>query len=160
MKFIFEPSVLYFALLYSLFVILILFGMGGRFIRQTNIIDIVNEARKAEPIKAVPLWYGCVGIGLMIFGGVLGYLMPSFFVRVLHWYPPEGFGAIFYVPLFIGLYMILLHSVVNGWSRKHKHYKNMIATSMMKFQGRQTVRNMLVMTVLLAGAYFAMFYSP
>jgi hypothetical protein len=56
--------------------------------------------------------------------------------------------------------MVLLHTVVNGWSRKYKHYKNIISTSMMKFQGRQTVRNMLVMTVLLAGAYFAMFYTP
>ena len=31
---------------------------------------------------------------------------------------------------------------------------------MMKFQGRQTVRNMLVMTLLVAGAYFASFYAP
>lgn len=31
---------------------------------------------------------------------------------------------------------------------------------MMKFQGRQTVRNMLVMTLLIAGAYFASFYAP
>ena len=31
---------------------------------------------------------------------------------------------------------------------------------MMKFQGRQTVRNMLVMTLLIAGAYFAAFYAP
>ncbi len=30
----------------------------------------------------------------------------------------------------------------------------------MKFQGRQTVRNMLVMTLLIAGAYFGSFYSP
>ena len=30
----------------------------------------------------------------------------------------------------------------------------------MQFQGRQTVRNMLVVTVLVAGAYFASFYTP
>ncbi|MEI3102338.1 MAG: hypothetical protein V8T45_11640 [Oscillospiraceae bacterium] len=56
--------------------------------------------------------------------------------------------------------MILLHTVVNGWSRKKHRYKNIISTSMMKFQGRQTVNNMLVMTVLIAGAYFASFYTP
>lgn len=55
--------------------------------------------------------------------------------------------------------MILLHTVVNGWCKRHK-YRDIIATSMMKFQGRQTVRNMLVMTLLIAGAYFAAFYAP
>ena len=57
------------------------------------------------------------------------------------------------------MYMILLHTVVNGWRKRHK-YRDIIATSMMKFQGRQTVRNMLVMTLLIAGAYFASFYAP
>ena len=57
------------------------------------------------------------------------------------------------------MYMMLLHTVVNGWRKRHK-YRDIIATSMMKFQGRQTVRNMLVMTLLIAGAYFAAFYAP
>lgn len=159
MTFILEPRAFLFSLLYSLFVILMLFGMGAQFVRRTNIIDIVNEARKSEPIRAVPRWYGFGGIGFILFGGVLGNNMPGFFVHILHWYPPEGFSMIFFAPVFVGLYMVLLHTVVNGWSRKHS-YKNIISTSMMKFQGRQTVRNMLVMTVLLAGAYFAMFYTP
>ena len=30
----------------------------------------------------------------------------------------------------------------------------------MRFQGRQTVRNMLVMTLLIAGAYFGSFFTP
>lgn len=36
----------------------------------------------------------------------------------------------------------------------------LIESGMMQFQGRQTVRNMLVVTVLVAGAYFASFYTP
>ena len=56
--------------------------------------------------------------------------------------------------------MVLLHSVVNGWRKGKNRYKSIISASMMKFQGRQTVRNMLVITVLVAGAYFAAFYSP
>ncbi len=55
---------------------------------------------------------------------------------------------------------ILLHTVVNGWNGKKKLYKDLIATSQMRFQGRQTVRNMLVMTLLIAGAYFGSFYTP
>ena len=108
----------------------------------------------------MPRWYGPVGILLVIGGGLLGYLTPYFIIRGLHWYPPEGLTATFYLPALVGLYWILLHTVVNGWGRKRHRYKDLISTSMMRFQGRQTVRNMLVMTLLIAGAYFASFYTP
>ena len=161
MTFVFEPRALLLALLFSIFVIIMLFVMGARFIRRTNIIDIVNEARKSEPIRCRAQLVRLGRSRADDFGrnGGIPYALifcPGYFTG-MH---PRDFSAIFYAPLFVGLYMVLLHTVVNGWSRKHKHYKNIISTSMMKFQGRQTVRNMLVMTVLLAGAYFAMFYSP
>ena len=72
---------------------------------------------------------------------------------------PEGLTAVFYLPALVGMYMILLHTVVNGWRKRHK-YRDIIATSMMKFQGRQTVRNMLVMTLLIAGAISPPFTPP
>lgn len=156
----FDPQAYLLALAFSLFVIVMLFFMGARFIRRTNIIDIVQESHKSEPIRDVPRWYGPVGILLLAAGGLLGYLMPSFFILKLQWYPPEGFTAIFYLPALVGLYMILLHTVVNGWRKGKNRYKHLITNSMMKFQGRQTVRNMLVMTLLIAGAYFAAFYTP
>jgi hypothetical protein len=55
--------------------------------------------------------------------------------------------------------MILLHTVVYGFFRKNR-YAHIITNSMMKFEGRQTVRNLLIVTVLIAGAYFASFYIP
>ena len=137
----------------------VLFALAARFIRRTNIIDIVQESHKSEPIRAVPRWYGPAGIALALAGALLGYLMPTFFVKVLHWYAPGAVDALFYLPALAGMYMILLHTVVNGWRRKNQ-YRHIISRSMMKFQGRQTVRNMLVMTLLIAGAYFASFYSP
>lgn len=156
-----DPQAYLFALIFSAFVIGMLFFMGARFLRRTNIIDVVNQSHQSEPIREVKRWYGPVGIALLVAGALAGYLMPSFFVRVLHWYAPEGLSAIFYAPALVGLYMVLLHTVVNGWRTGGQgKYKHIIATSMMKFQGRQTVRNMLVITVLLAGAYFAMFYTP
>src|SRR5699024_5319259 len=118
------------------------------------------ESHKSEPIREVKRWYGPVGILLAVLGAAAGYLMPSFFVRVLHWYAPSVVDAILYLPALLGLYMILLHTVVNGWGGHKKRWKNIISTSMMRFQGRQTVRNMLVMTLLIAGAYFASFYAP
>ncbi|MGN0977704.1 MAG: FtsX-like permease family protein, partial [Faecousia sp.] len=160
MSLTFDPKCSVLPLAFSVFVLVALVCLGSRSIRRTNILDIVQESRKSEPVRDVPLRYGAVGIFLLILGGGLGYGMPSFFVLVLHWYPPEGLSAIFYLPALAGLYMILLHTVVNGWSRKKHRYRDLIATSMMKFQGRQTVNNMLVMTLLIAGAYFASFYAP
>lgn len=156
----FDPQAYLLSLAFSAFVVLMLFFLGGRAIRRTNIIDIVQESHKSEPIRAVPRWYGPLGLGLIIAGGLLGYMMPTFFITKLHWYPPAVLDGILYLPALVGLYMVLLHTVVNGWSGKKHRYKDLISTSMMQFQGRQTVRNMLVMTVLIAGAYFASFYSP
>ena len=155
----FDPQSYLLSLAFAAYVVVMLFFLGGRSIRRTNIIDIVQESHKSEPIREVKRWYGPVGIVLVVTGALAGYLMPTFFVTVLHWYPPEGLTAVFYLPALIGMYMILLHTVVNGWRKRHR-YRDIIATSMMKFQGRQTVRNMLVMTLLIAGAYFASFYAP
>lgn len=156
----FDPQAYVLAGGFSLFVIGALIFLGRRSIQKTNIIDIIQESRKSEPIRAVPRWYGPAGIGLLVIGGFLGYIMPTVFIRGLHWYPPAGLTAPFYLPALAGLYMILLHTVVNGWHRKQHRYKNLIATSMMKFQGRQTVNNMLVISLLIAGAYFGSFYAP
>lgn len=155
----FDPKVYLLALLFAGYVVAVLFWMGNRAVRHTNIMDVVQESHRSEPIREVKPWYGRVGILLVVTGALAGYLMPGFFVNVLCWYPPSAVSAVFYLPALVGIYMILLHTVVNGW-RRGKRYQNIITTSMMKFQGRQTVRNMLVMTLLIAGAYFAAFYSP
>lgn len=155
----FDPEAYLLSLAFAAYVAVMLFLLGGRAVRRTNIIDIVQESHTSEPIREVKRWYGPVGIILVAVGALAGYLMPSFFIRVLRWYPPSVVDAVFYLPALVGMYMMLLHTVVNGWCKRHK-YRDIIATSMMKFQGRQTVRNMLVMTLLIAGAYFAAFYSP
>ena len=155
----FDPKAFLLSAAFSAYVAAMLFLLGSRFVRRTNIIDIVQECHTSEPIREVKRWYGSVGIVLVAVGALAGYLMPSFFIRVLRWYPPTVVGAVFYLPALVGIYMLLLHTVVNGWHGKHK-YRDIIATSMMRFQGRQTVRNMLVMTLLIAGACFAAFYAP
>ena len=155
----FDPEAYLLSLVFAAYVAVMLFLLGGRAVRRTNIIDIVQESHTSEPIREVKQWYGPVGIILVAVGALAGYLMPSFFIRILHWYAPSVVTAVFYLPALVGMYMMLLHTVVNGWRKRHK-YRDIIATSMMKFQGRQTVRNMLVMTLLIAGAYFAAFYAP
>ena len=156
----FDPKSYALSGLFSLFVVLALFWMGRRSVKNTNIMDIVQQSRKSEPIHAVPQWYGMAGIGLLVVGGFLGYITPTICIRFLHWYAPSWLTSVFYLPALVGLCWILLHTVVNGWHHSRHRYKDLIATSMMKFQGRQTVNNMLVMSVLIAGAYFGSFYTP
>ncbi|HIX90378.1 MAG TPA: ABC transporter permease [Candidatus Agathobaculum pullicola] len=160
MSLAFAPAAYTYALAFAVYVTGMLFLLGGRSIRKTNIIDVISESHRSEPIRAVKRWYGWVGIALLVVGGFCGYIAPAVFVRGLHWYAPAGLSAIFYLPVLVGVYMILLHTVANGWGGKRRRYKDIISISQMRFQGRQTVRNMLVMTVLIAGAYFASFYTP
>ena len=155
----FDPAAYVLTLCFAAYVLVMLLFLGSRSVDRTNILDIIQEAHKSEPIRDVKKWYGPVGLLLVVAGVALGTLMPSVFIQVFHWYPPSLVTGLCYAPALVGLYMFLLHTVVNGWGRR-KGYKNLVATAMMKFQGRQTVRNLLVMTLLVAGAYFASFYAP
>lgn len=89
----FEPRAWAIALGFSVFVAVLLFAAGGRSVRQANIIETVQEVHRSEPIRAVPRWYGPLGIFLLAAGGLLGYLAPSVFVNLLHWYPPAGLSS-------------------------------------------------------------------
>lgn len=146
--------------LFLLFALTALLLMQHRFLARVNVLDIIQESHRAESVHAVPRWYGWGGILMILAGGLLGYFMPTFFILVLHWYAPSFITAVFYLPALIGLYWVLLYTVVDGWHHGKKRYAHLIENGMMQFQGRQTVRNMLVITVLIAGAYFAAFYVP
>ena len=154
----FDPRSYLLALCFGLYVVIMLLLLGRRSVRRANLLEIVQESHRSEPIREVKRWYGPVGIVLLAAGCLAGYGMPSVFVRVFHWYAPGFVTAVFYLPALAGLYMVLLHTVVNGWRRRR--YRDILTVSMMKFQGRQTVRNMLVMAVLVAGGFFASFYAP
>lgn len=145
---------------FTIFVLAALLIMQHRFLSRVNVLDIIQESHRAEPVRAVPHWYGWGGILMMVLGGVVGYFVPTFCVLVLHWYAPGILTSLFYLPVLIGLYWVLLYTVVGGWHRGKNRYAHLIESGMMQFQGRQTVRNMLVVTVLVAGAYFASFYTP
>ena len=84
----FDPQSYLLSAAFAAYVVVMLFLLGGRAVRRTNIIDIVQESHKSEPIREVKRWYGAVGIVLVVTGALAGYLMPSFFVTALHWYPP------------------------------------------------------------------------
>lgn len=152
----------------AFFVIVVAFSCFTAYcyLKRTNIIDIVREEHKNEPVRELGRWCGPVGFILIIVGAVCGYEAPVISIQVFHRYPSPLIN-IFYAPVFIGLYMVMLHTVVHGWylklnlrSRKKNKYKNLISRSMMKFQGKQTVNNLIVCTLLIAGSAFGIFYIP
>ena len=125
-----------------------------------NILDVIQEEHQNEPVKELGRWCGPVGIVLILAGAVAGYEGPTVYMNVFHRYP-SPFLNLLYAPAFAGLYMVMLHTVVNGWTSRRKNpWKNIIARSMMKFQGKQTVNSLLVTTVLVAGGCFGIFYLP
>ncbi|WP_131006157.1 FtsX-like permease family protein [Clostridioides difficile] len=147
--------------IFSIFVTLCIFILSVKFINRTNIIDILNDQRISEPIQDVNDWYGILGIIFIILGIFLGYLVPSLTINKLNYRLPYVWSFTYLLSL-IGIYMIMTYIVVHAKRGKHpeKYYKNIISTSMMRFMGRQTVKNMCVISFLIAGALFAVFYVP
>ncbi len=144
------------------FVIVVAFSCANayRYLKRTNIMEVMHEEHRNEPVKELGAWCAPAGILLILIGAGLGYFAPYAYEELFSAFPPAWLNLL-YAPVFAGLYLIMLHTVVHGWGSRKKHpYKNLIARSMMKFQGKQTVNNLLVSTVLTAGTAFAIFYIP
>lgn len=148
-------------LAFCAFSTLFVFLLGIKFIGRTNIIDVINENRKSEPVRDVKSWYGAAGIVLTVVGLLLGFLFPLYMIRTYDYYFPSVWNGI-YVLSVIGVYMLMVYVVVHSKRGRHpdKYYKNIISTSMMRFMGKQTVKNMCVIILLVFGADFAIFYTP
>ena len=156
----FDFKCLIVSILFFLLVVGLACMTAWRYLRKTNIMEVIREEHINEPVKELGKWCGPVGIGLIMAGAALGYGSPALCHAWFHMYPPSWI-SIFYAPVLVGLYMVMLHTVVHGWRSIRKNpYKNIISRSMMKFQGKQTVNNLLVITLLIAGACFGIFYLP
>ncbi|MDO4273254.1 MAG: hypothetical protein Q4D16_06275 [Eubacteriales bacterium] len=150
------------SLLYGIFLFLVLIGMTGSSLRHTNIIEIINEQRRQEPLKkAVTKQYLMIGI-LFLAAGVLGaVILPNIIAKFSHRIV-SGFTNIFYLFVFWGIYRILVYSLSSHTRGKNpgKYYKNLLNYGLMKFQGASVIKNMLIITLLIMGGLFAFFYLP
>lgn len=156
----FDFRCLFISLLFLLSVVGFACLTAWRYLKKTNIMEVIREEHINEPVKEPGRWCGPVGFLVLLTGAVLGYGAPWACHAWFSMYPP-AWVSVFYAPMFVGLYMIMLHTVVHGWKSHRKNpYKNIISRSMMKFQGKQTVNNLLVVTLLIAGGCFAIFYLP
>ena len=131
------------------------------FLKRSNIMEILNDHRKSEPVRDVKGWYGGVGIGLVILGFLLGYFGYDIFKILFSRRPPALWGLTYLLAV-AGVYMTAVYLVVHGKKGRNpqRYYKNIISISMMRFMGRQTVRNICVIVLLVFGGLFAVIYVP
>lgn len=138
--------------------------LGVRFIRQANIMDILNAHRKTEMVHEIKPWCKKAGIVLIVVGLFLAMAVPQ--LSVLLW--KQGMPNVWnltYLLCVAGLYLIMLNAVAHtGKGKKpEKYYDNIISTNLMRFTARQTTRNMcvialLVFVMVLAAFWGAMYY--
>lgn len=147
--------------LFSVFVCVSIFIMAVRFLKRTNIIEVLNDFRISEPVKDVKGWYLPGGIVLILVGFLVAY-NGFHVVEVLFSYRIRGVWNFFYLLCLAGVYLLMIYIVVHAKRGNHpeRYYKNLISTSMMRFMGRQTVRNMCVIVLLVFGGLFAVTYTP
>lgn len=144
---------------------LILFVCVGvlcvRFMRRTNVMDIINEQRKQEPLKKmVTRRYFIAGIVMIAAGIGGGVILPAVSGRIFK-HIMGAWTNLFYVPAAVGLYRVLVYSIAVHKRGKNpqKYYNHMISYGMAKFQGASMVRNMLVITLLIMGGLLGVFYE-
>lgn len=160
MLFVFEPLGYGTGILFSLAVGICTGVMASQFMKRTNLMDILNENRKIEPLVEVSKKYGLLSVLLIIGGVVLGngapLVMASLGIRM------PGLWSLVYLISIVGVYMFLVYVITHHEKGRNpqRYYRKIIPFSMMKFQGRQTVRNMLIVTILIVCSLFACFYPP
>lgn len=157
---IFDFKCLGVSLLFFLLVMICSCITAFGYLKKINIMDIIQEVHKNEPVPQLGTWCGPLGIILVLLGGILGYISNGLYMDLFSAFPPAWINLL-YIPCLIGLYLIILHTITHGWSSHKKYpYKNIISRSMMKFQGKQTVNQILVATLLTASGCFGLFYTP
>lgn len=150
-------------LLFSAFLVLCILITGIRFIKRSNIMDILNDQRKTEMVKEIKPNTWKIGLFLIVTGLFLAMIVPAVVARVCLFLMPAIWNAT-YLLCIAGLYLLMLSAV--GHSKKgknpNKYYKNIISTNLMRFTARQTTKNMCVITmlifVMLISAFWGMTY--
>jgi len=136
-------------ILFAAILSLCILVLGIRFIRQADIMNILNASRKTEMVREIKPWFGRLGAALVAAGLFLAMAVPQLTVRLFRQWMPAIWNVTYLLGI-AGLYLIVLSAV--GYSKKGKHpekyYKNIISTNLMRFTARQTTRNMLCIALL------------
>lgn len=161
MTYQFSPIGSLIGLLFSLVVSVCVLSLAYLFMKRSNLMDILNDQRKNEPIQEVTKSYGLLGLIMTVVGLLLGYGVPLITANVFNFSLP-ALWSLTYLLSIVGIYRIVTYLISHHERGRNpqKYYKKIISFSMMKFQGKQTVRNMCVMALLVLASLFALFYVP
>lgn len=151
-----------YSVLYVAVLCLIVMVMAVRFMALSNVMEIVNQQRKQEPLKKmVTTRYLFAGLAMLITGVLLALVLPMVIASVFHHFL-GGWTNLFYLLVLRGLYQVMVYSIAAHRRGRHpqRYYNHVISYGMLKFQGGSIVRNMLVIALLIMGSLFAMYYVP
>ncbi|MDT2600859.1 ABC transporter permease [Enterococcus hulanensis] len=139
--------------------ILVLFQLY-RFVRRTDMMEILYHQQTSEPLRPVTTKYGVSGVVLLAAGVLLGFVGRTV-VGYIGFQLPAIWNLTYLLSL-VGIYRIMTYTIMKNKRGRNpqQYYNHLIAANMMKFQGRQTVRNMSIVALLLAASIFASFYPP
>lgn len=160
--FTFTLSGLLLSVCYALILFLFIQFQAGRAMKRTNVIEVINEQRRQEPMKkSVSKAYLISGIALTL-AGIFGALILPQVVAYTAGIFLGAWTNAFYLAAVFGVYRVLVYAVSSHQRGRNpqKYYNNLIDYGMMKFQGASVVRNMLVITLLLFGGLYAVSYLP
>lgn len=135
---------------------------AGRAMKRTNVMEVINEQRRQEPMKkSVSKAYLVSGIVLTLAGIFCALILPQIIAYTAGIFL-GGWTNAFYLAAVFGVYRVLVYTVSSHQRGRNpqKYYNNLIDYGMMKFQGASVVRNMLVITLLLFGRLYAVSHLP
>lgn len=145
---------------FSAVLALLLLFAGLKFIKKSNIMDILHARHKTELVQDIPPWIGNAGVILIVVGIVSGSAIPSISASVFLYNMPPAINLLYLLSL-AGIYMFLLSVVAQtrAGRKKEKYYGNLVSISMMRFTAKATTKNMCVIALLLFCAISAAFYG-
>lgn len=147
-------------LLFSGVLSLCILWSGIRFIRRSNVMDILNAGCKTEMVRKIKPWSGKLGIVLVIAGLFLAMAVPQL-AALFFWQGMPAIWNVTYLLCVAGLYLVTLSAVGHSERGKHpeRYYNNIISTNLMRFTARQTTRNMCVIALLVFVMVLAAFWG-
>ena len=161
-NFTFTASGLLLSVCYALVLFLFIQFQAGRAMKRTNVMEVINEQRRQEPMKqSVSKAYLISGIALALAGIFCALILPQIVAYTTGIFLGAWTNA-FYLAAVFGVYRVHVYAVSSHQRGRNpqKYYNNLIDYGMMKFQGASVVRNMLVITLLLFGGLYAVSYLP
>lgn len=85
----FDLRCLFISLLFWLLVTGFACMSAWRYVRRTNIMEVIREEHINEPVKELGRYCGPAGAVLIFIGAALGYGAPGFWLDVMNAYPPS-----------------------------------------------------------------------